>query len=493
MNTFLEISGVVDWSRAQFALTAIYHWLFVPLTLGLGVLCAIFETAYVRTRNEAWRRTARFWMRIFGINFAAGVATGLILEFEFGTAWSNYSHFVGDIFGAPLAIEGIAAFFLEATFLAVMFFGWDRVSKRFHLTATWLTAIGANLSALWILVANAWMQNPVGTAFNPQTARNEMTSFLEVLFSPTAMAKFTHTVTSGFVLGALVVLGISAWYLLRGREKDLAFRSIKVAAIFGFAASLAVLWTGHWSGGNVAKTQPMKLAAMEGLYQGRTHAGLSVVGVLKPGTDAFYFNWQLPGMLSWMAYGQTDAFVPGIRDLVEGNAEHGIEPASVRMGRGRESIAALARYQRALRAGEAVPATIDTTDFGYGYLRSAEELIPPVALVFYSFRVMVGLGALFILLFFICLWRKAVEKRWLQHCLLWSIPLAYAASISGWIVAEVGRQPWAIQGLMPVGVAVSRISAASVQVTFWLFAALFTAMLVAELSILIKQIKIGGR
>ena len=232
---------VVDWSRAQFAMTAIYHWLFVPLTLGLGIICAIMESIYYRTGNEFWKRTTKFWMRIFGINFAIGVATGIILEFEFGTNWSNYSHFVGDIFGAPLAIEGIMAFFLESTFIAVMFFGWNKVSKGFHLTATWLTAIGANLSALWILVANAWMQYPVGMTFNIATARNEMTSFWDVLLSPVALNKFFHTVTSGYVLAAVVVVGISAWFLLRKREGQMAKNSIKVAGIFGLVSSLALL------------------------------------------------------------------------------------------------------------------------------------------------------------------------------------------------------------------------------------------------------------
>ena len=243
---------VVDWSRAQFAMTAIYHWLFVPLTLGLGFICAIMETIYYRTGNEFWKRTVKFWMRIFGINFAIGVATGIILEFEFGTNWSNYSHFVGDIFGAPLAIEGIMAFFMESTFIAIMFFGWNKVSKGFHLASTWLTAIGANLSALWILVANAWMQYPVGMAFNPETVRNEMVDFAAVALSPMAVAKFFHTVLSGWVLGAVFVVGVSCWYLLRKREIEFAKASIKVAAAFGLAASLIVAWTGDISGVQVA-------------------------------------------------------------------------------------------------------------------------------------------------------------------------------------------------------------------------------------------------
>ncbi len=281
--------GMVNWARSQFALTAMYHWLFVPLTLGLSMLCAFFETIYVRTGNEEWKRITRFWMTLFGINFAIGVATGIIMEFEFGTNWSNYSWMVGDIFGAPLAIEGIVAFFLEATFFAVMFFGWDRVSKGFHLFSTWMVAIGSNLSALWILVANGWMQHPVGMAFNPDTVRFEMQNFWEVLFSPVAMAKFTHTTSTSFLVGALFVIAISSWYLLRGRHTVMARRSIIVASAFGLLSSAYVAVTGDESAFANASKQPMKLAAYEGLYKGRTDAPMTVFGIVngakKPGDD----------------------------------------------------------------------------------------------------------------------------------------------------------------------------------------------------------------
>jgi cytochrome bd ubiquinol oxidase subunit I len=261
-------TSLIDWSRAQFALTAMYHWLFVPLTLGLAVIMGLMETFYVTTGKEFWKNTAKFWMKLFGINFAVGVATGLILEFEFGTNWSNYSWFVGDIFGAPLAIEGILAFFMEATFIAVMFFGWNKVSKRFHLASTWLTGLGATISAWWILVANAWMQYPVGMAFNPETVRNEMVDFAAVALSPMAIAKFFHTVLSSWILGAVFVVGISCWYLLRNRQKEFALSSIKVAAAVGLFASLVTAWTGDISGVQVAKVQPMKMAAAEGLHDG---------------------------------------------------------------------------------------------------------------------------------------------------------------------------------------------------------------------------------
>ena len=323
---------LVDWSRAQFALTAIYHWLFVPLTLGLSFILAIMETIYVRTGKEEWKRITRFWMTLFGINFAIGVATGIILEFEFGTNWSNYSWFVGDIFGAPLAIEGILAFFLESTFIAVMFFGWNKVSKKFHLLSTWLVAIGSNLSALWILVANAWMQNPVGMTFNPETARNEMVSFWALLFNPVAVEKFLHTISSGFLLASMFVLGISAWYILRNREVYLAKRSILVAAVFGLLSSLMVAYTGDASARTIARVQPVKFASMEALAEGKNNAGLVAFGILKDGEKKmgdrvmkdFAFKIEIPGLLSVLTGGDRDAYVPGIADHVKGNSSRGI-------------------------------------------------------------------------------------------------------------------------------------------------------------------------
>ncbi len=514
-----DLMNVVDWSRAQFAMTAIYHWLFVPLTLGLGFICAIMETLYYRTGDPFWKRTVKFWMRIFGINFAIGVATGIILEFEFGTNWSNYSHFVGDIFGAPLAIEGIMAFFMESTFIAIMFFGWNKVSKGFHLASTWLTAIGANLSALWILVANAWMQYPVGMTFNPETARNEMTSFWEVLFSPVAMNKFFHTVTSGYVLAAIVVIGISAWFLLKKREEIMARKSMVVAALFGGVSLLLLLWTGDGSAKMIAKVQPMKLASMEALYDGKTGAGLSVIGLLKPEpqrtqeNDIFYFNLEVPKMLSWLSFGDGNAYIPGINDLLNGNPEQGILSTEEKMRRGRIAIETLADYRDARQSGDSIqmastllkfnPETPEGKAFlndyfkyfGYGYFSSPTEVVPPVPLIFYSFRVMVGLGTYFLLLFALVLYLAKKQKLgaypWLNRIMLWSIPLAYLCSVSGWIVAELGRQPWTIQDLLPTVAAVSRVDSTSVMVTFFIFVALFTTLLIAELKIMTKQIQIG--
>ena len=476
-----EMLQSVEWSRAQFALTAIYHWLFVPLTLGLSVLCALMETRYYRTGDPFWRSTTKFWMRLFGINFAIGVATGLILEFEFGTNWSNYSNFVGDIFGAPLAIEGIMA--------------------------------------LWILVANSWMQYPVGCSFNIATVRNEMDSFWDVLFSPVAINKFSHTVTSSFLLAAIFVMGVSAWYLLRGRHRRMARSSIALASVFGLVFALVAAFSGDRSGAIVARVQPMKLAAMEALYDGEEGAPLTVVGLLRPegqrtcDDNAFYFKIGIPKLLSLMSFRSADAFVPGINDLVYGNEERGILSTAEKMSRGRRAIDQLGRYHEAREKGDEaamheVERLFDASTpegaaflrdyyayFGYGYLRSPQETVPNVPLVFYSFRVMVGAGCFFILLCAVVWWLnrrdRLAGKRWLLRVMILSIPLAYLASQAGWIVAEVGRQPWTIQNLLPACVSGSHIAATPVAVTFFIFLALFTVLLAAELAIMLRQIKIG--
>ncbi len=510
--------SLVNWSRAQFALTAIYHWLFVPLTLGLSFILAFMETLYVRTGDEMWKKITKFWMTLFGINFAIGVATGIILEFEFGTNWSNYSWFVGDIFGAPLAVEGIMAFFLESTFVAVMFFGWNKVSKKFHLASTWLVAVGANLSALWILVANAWMENPVGMVFNPDTARNEMNSFSQVIFNPVAVDKFLHTVTSGFVLASVFVIGISSWFLIRKREEMLARKSIYIAGIFGLISALAVAFTGDTSARTLAKVQPVKFAAMEALYEGKTDAGLTVIGALSDNGERIgekkvhdvKMKIEIPGLLSFMTTGRSDGYVPGLKDLINGNPDRGILSVAEMMERGRYARQVLTDYKVAKELGDndsmaTLAAKFEDTDFienyfryfGYSYFEHPWQVIPSVPVIFYAFRVMVGLGFFFILLFILAIWfhrRRTLERnRWFLWLALFSIPLAYLASELGWIVTEMGRQPWIIQNLMPVNVAVSNISAGAVQTTFWLFAVLFTALLTAEISIMVKQIKIGPK
>ena len=503
-----QILTTVDWARAQFALTAMYHWIFVPLTLGLAFLVAFFESIYVKTGNEEWKKLTKFWMTLFGINFAIGVATGIILEFQFGTNWSNYSWMVGDIFGAPLAIEGIFAFFLEATFFAVMFFGWHRVSKRFHLFSTWMVAAGSNLSAVWILVANGWMQFPTGMAFNPDKARFEMQNFWDVALSPVAVHKFTHATSSAFQLASLFVVGISALFLLQKRHQKMAKRSMVVAAVFGFIASIFVAFTGDEAAFNVAHRQPMKLAAIEGLYVGQEKAPIIAAGIInsskKPGDDlpAFYQEVKIPGLLSLLANRDAASFVPGINDLVFGNAERNIVGAEQRMVSGKIAVAELTRYKNAKDNGDAATAVSALAlfnqhkgDLGYGYLNSPAQAAPPVATVFYSFHIMVVLGTLFPLIFLLVLYfafKGTLEyQRWLNLACLFSIFLGYVAQQAGWVVAEVGRQPWAIQGLLPVGVASTNIATSNVQTTFFIFLTLFTALLLAEIRIMLKQIKIG--
>jgi len=509
---------LLDWSRAQFALTAIYHWLFVPLTLGLSFLVAIMETIYVRTGREEWRKITRFWMTLFGINFAIGVATGIILEFEFGTNWSNYSWFVGDIFGAPLAVEGIVAFFLESTFIAVMFFGWHKVSKKFHLFSTWLVAIGSNLSALWILVANGWMQNPVGMVFNPETARNEMISFWAVLFNQVSVDKFLHTLSSSYLLASMFVVGISSWFLIRKREGYMARRSILVAAVFGILASLMTAYTGDESARIISKVQPVKFAAMEALSEGKTNAGLVAFGVLKDSENKigetklkdFIIKIEFPGLLSILTAGDRDAFVPGIADLVKGNHQYKLISFEEKKSRGEMARKALMDYKSAVKSGDSqerdsLKGLFSTQSFqdnyfryfGYSSVEKAEDVIPNISGTFYSFHLMVVLGFFFILLFSLALFYlfkgTLAQNRWFLWVCLLSIPLPYIASELGWIVAELGRQPWIIQDLMPVSKAVSNISSGSVIATFFIFAALFTTLLIAEVSIMVKQIKNGPK
>lgn len=486
-------TALIDWSRAQFALTACYHWVFVPLTLGLAVIMAVMETIYVVKKDEFWKKAAQFWMKIFGINFAVGIATGLILEFEFGTNWSNYSWFVGDIFGAPLAIEGIFAFFMEATFVAVMFFGWNKVGKKFHLASTWLTGIGATISAFWILVANGWMQHPVGMEFNPDTVRNEMVDFWAVATNPVAVTKFFHSVLSGWMTGAVAVIGISCWYLLRKRETRFALASIRIASAVGITGTLAVMITGDRSGVHVAEYQPMKLAAAEGLMDGGQRAPFSIV----PGIE-------IPGMLSILATHDIDGYVPGINDILDGYTDpDGNEhlSAEAKMYKGNAALKAFKEYRQlketdneaAMQARKILEDNMEY--FGYGYIRDRNDLVPNVWLVYWPFRIMVGLGSFLLLLMIAVLFferkGKIVGMKWLQWTALLSIPLVYLAGQAGWVVAEVGRQPWAIQDLLPVNAAVSSLGTGAVKTTFFIFVAVFTLFLAIELNIMFKAIRKG--
>ncbi|MDD4148825.1 MAG: cytochrome ubiquinol oxidase subunit I [Bacteroidales bacterium] len=503
--------SLIDWSRAQFALTAMFHWIFVPLTLGILFIIAIMETVYVKTGNPEWKRITKFWMKLFAINFAIGVATGIILEFEFGTNWSNYSWFVGDIFGAPLAIEGIMAFFMETIFIAVMFFGWNKVSKKFHLASTWLTAVGANLSALWILVANAWMQYPAGMFFNPDTARNEMLNFWEVLLSPVAVNKFLHTVTSGYTLAAIFVIGVSSYFLLRKRETLLAKRSIVIASVFGFISVMALIFTGHGSAVQVATHQPMKLAAMEGLYEGGQEAELIGIAILNPkkavdnDEDPFLFKIGFKGVLSFLIDFDTKTYVPGITDIVYGDEENQILPTSERIAKGKIAMNALIAYKEFKAQGNTEDAKVqydilmdNFEHFGYSYVKDPKDIVPHVPIVFYSFHIMVIFGTMFVLVFLIFAWltiRNKLENFKFAKILyiigIACVPMAYIASEAGWVVAEVGRQPWVIQDLMTVDAGVTNIATGAVQTTFWIFAFIFTGLLIAEVSIMLRFIKDG--
>ena len=496
---------VVDLSRLQFALTALYHFLFVPLTLGLALMLAIMESVYVMTGREIWKQMTRFWGVLFGINFALGVATGITMEFQFGTNWAYYSHYVGDIFGAPLAIEGLMAFFLESTFVGLFFFGWDRLSKLQHLTVTWLTALGANLSALWILIANGWMQNPVGAEFNFQTMRMEVTDFPAVLFNPVAQAKFVHTVSAGYVVGAMFVLSISAYYMLRGRNLQFARRSMTVAASFGLASALSVVVLGDESGYTASANQKMKVAAIESEWETQpAPAAFTVFGLPDMQARRTDFAIRVPFVLGLIATRSIDQQVLGINDLVEQN--------KLRIGRGIQAYAAL----QALRADPQNPDKrarfLDLrSDLGFGLLtlrytgdpakadavmidRAAWSTVPNVPVLFWSFRIMVALGLFFIGLFayafYLASTRRLDRPRFLR-VVLWSLPLPWVATELGWIVAEYGRQPWAIDGVLPTFLGVSSTSAGQVTASLIGFVVLYTGLAVVDVMLMRRTIK-GG-
>ncbi len=497
---------VVELSRLQFALTALYHFLFVPLTLGLSVLLAIMESVYVMTGLRVWRDITIFWGILFGINFAMGVATGITMEFQFGTNWSYYSQYVGDVFGAPLAIEGLMAFFLEATFIGLFFFGWDRLSKPGHLAVTWCVALGSNFSALWILVANAWMQNPVGSHFNPDTIRMEVTDFMAVLFNPVAQSKFVHTVAAGYVTGAVFVLAIGAWYLLQGRHRAFARRSMTVAASFGLASALSVVVLGDESGYNTTENQKVKLAAMEGLWRSEPPpAAFTIFGIPDPERRETRFAIQAPWMLGLIATRSLTTVIPGIFELVD--------DAKARIGHGMEGYAAM----RSLGAAEptaAVRRTIEERqgDLGYALLlrrytddptkatpeqieRAAWDTVPNVPVIFWSFRVMVALGfyfiALFAVMFYVSSRRAFEQRRWLLRLSFWSLPLPWIAAELGWIVAEYGRQPWIIEGVLPTFLAASPIPAGNVWLSLAGFFIFYLALLVVDIFLLVKYVRLG--
>jgi cytochrome d ubiquinol oxidase subunit I len=492
---------LVDLSRLQFAITAMYHFLFVPLTLGLAVILVIMESTFVLTGREIYRDMTKFWGKLFGINFALGVTTGITLEFQFGTNWAYYSHYVGDIFGAPLAIEGLMAFFLESTFIGLFFFGWDRLSKGRHLLVTALMAIGSNLSALWILVANGWMQDPVGAAFNYTTMRMELTDFWAVVFNPTAQAKFVHTVSAGYVTAAIFVLAISSWYLLKGRDLEFARRSFRIAAAFGFASAASVIVLGDESGYTVTESQQTKLAAMEAIWT--THpapAPLTLFAI--PNEKARRNDWavEVPWLMGLIGTRSLTKEIPGIAEIEARNVE--------RVRRGIVAVGALERLRRDRADGEAKRLFEEhKADLGFGLLlkkyvtdvsratqaqvrQAAADTIPSVAPMFWAFRAMVGLGFAFLALFALALYhslRDSFERqRWLLKWALWFLPLPWVAAELGWFVAEYGRQPWTIYGVLPTHLSVSTLSPGSLYGSLAGFIGFYTLLLVVEVYLMLK-------
>ncbi|CZF83800.1 MULTISPECIES: cytochrome ubiquinol oxidase subunit I [Grimontia] len=500
------LTDIVDLSRFQFALTAMYHFLFVPLTLGMAFLLAIMESLYVMTDKQIYKDMTKFWGKLFGINFALGVATGLTMEFQFGTNWAYYSHYVGDIFGAPLAIEALMAFFLESTLVGMFFFGWDRLSKRQHLTVTWLTAIGSNFSALWILVANGWMQNPVGAEFNFESMRMEMVSFAEVVLNPVAQVKFVHTVAAGYTTGAMFVLGISAYYLLKGRDVAFARRSFAIAASFGMAGILSTIVLGDESGYELGDVQKVKLAAIEAEWHTEpAPAAFTVFGFPNQETMETDYAIKIPYVMGIIATRSLDKQVTGLHDIVD---EH---EARIRNG-----MIAYGLLEK-LRAGERTPenlAAFDDVkkDLGFGLLlkeqtpnvvdateaqikQAAQDSIPQVAPLFWSFRIMVACGFAMLFIFGMSFYQtcrqKIDEKPWLLKLAVLGIPLPWIACEAGWFVAEYGRQPWAVGEILPVHMAASNLPASEIITSLVAIVTLYTVFLIAEVYLMVKFARLG--
>ncbi|MEP3047525.1 MAG: cytochrome ubiquinol oxidase subunit I [Roseibium sp.] len=504
--------SVVDLSRFQFAMTALYHFLFVPLTIGLAVLLATMETVYVMTGREIWKRMVKFWGTLFGINFVLGVATGLTMEFQFGMNWAYFSQYVGDVFGAPLAIEGLMAFFMEATFVGLFFFGWDRLSRRQHLAATWAVAIGTNFSALWILIANGWMQHPVGSVFNPDTMRMEVTSFFDVLFNPVAQAKFVHTVSAGYVVASIFMIGISCWYMLKGRHLQIAKRSLAVASAFGFASALSVVVLGDESGYEANLNQKMKLATIEAMWETEpAPASFNLIALPDMENRENIFAIEVPYVMGLIATRSLDTVIPGIKELVERSKD--------RIRQGAIAWDALTKIrENPETVSKDVRETFrqNSNSLGYAYLlmpytdnlleattaqidEAAWSTVPNVFPMFYSFRIMVACGFFFILLTAVFFYHSSTGKldllrekrRWILHVGVWSIPLPWIACEMGWFVAEYGRQPWMIESMLPTSAGVSSLSVPEVLMTMAGFIALYSVLLVIEITLMLKYIKIG--
>ena len=502
----LPTESFVELSRWQFALTVLYHFIFVPLTLGLSWILFIMESVYVMTGKQVYKDMTRFWGKLFGINFALGVTTGITLEFQFGTNWAYYSHYVGDIFGAPLAIEGLMAFFLESTFVGLFFFGWDRLSKRAHLLVTFLVALGSNLSALWILIANAWMQHPVGAAFNFETMRMELTSFKELFFNPVAQVKFVHTVGAGYVTASIFVLAVSSWYLLKGRDTAFARRSFAVAAGFGLASILSVIVLGDETGYEVGKVQKVKLAAMEAEWETEPPpSAFTLFGFPHQEKQETEAEIKIPWLGGIIVTRSIDKPVPGIKDII---AESG--------QRIRSGMVAYEHLEK-IRGGDRSETNLmefnnNKENLGYGLLlkrytprvvdatdeqinQAALGTIPNVAAMFWMFRIMVGLGfymlALIALSFYFCARRVFDQKRWLLKLLLFSLPVPWIAAELGWIVAEYGRQPWTIGEVLPTFLSTSTLSKGDIIGSLIALIALYTIFLVVEMYLMVKFVRLG--
>ncbi|RYC10949.1 cytochrome ubiquinol oxidase subunit I [Ciceribacter ferrooxidans] len=499
---------IVELSRLQFAMTAMYHFLFVPLTLGLSIIVAIMETVYVMTDRPIWRQMTKFWGTLFGINFVLGVSTGITMEFQFGMNWSYYSHYVGDIFGAPLAVEGLMAFFLEATFVGLFFFGWDKLSKRAHLVVAWLVAIGSNLSALWILIANGWMQNPVGAEFNPMSMRMEMTSFFDVVFNQVAQAKFVHTVSAGYVTASVFVLGVSAWYLLKGRHTELARRSIAVAASFGLASALSVVVLGDESGYSVTHDQKMKLAAIEGMWETQpAPASFTLVGIPDQEARETHYALHIPYVMGLIGTRSLTGEIPGIDELVK--------QAEERIRSGQIAYDALMTY----RANKGVvPDEVraifeeHSKDLGFALLlkryiddprqasedqikMAANDTVPTVWPLFWAFRLMVALGFSFIAVMAWFFWMASFRRMQFPRIALWLaviiIPTPWIAAELGWFVAEFGRQPWTVDGVLPTALSASHLSVTELLITLAGFVLFYTVLFVIEMGLMLKYIRKG--
>jgi cytochrome d ubiquinol oxidase subunit I len=500
--------GILELSRLQFAMTAMYHFLFVPLTLGLSILVAIMETVYVMTNRPIWRQMTKFWGSLFGINFVLGVATGITMEFQFGMNWSYYSHYVGDVFGAPLAIEGLMAFFLEATFVGLFFFGWDRLSKVAHLVVAWLVALGTNLSALWILIANGWMQNPVGAKFNPMTMRMEMTDFYAVLFNDVAQAKFVHTVSAGYVVAAVFVIGVSAWYLLKNRHVDLARRSIAVGASFGLLSALSVVVLGDESGYSATHSQKMKLAAVEAMWE--THpapAPFTAFGFPDQEARETKYAIHIPFVMGLIGTRSLNTEIPGIDKLVA-QAENRIRSGLVAY----DALMTIRAQRQAAPAEVTARFEEHSRDLGFAFLlrkyvddprtaseeqilKAAADTVPTVWPLFWAFRIMVGLGMAFILTMAYFFWRASFCRMNFPRPALWlavvMIPAPWIAAEMGWFVAEYGRQPWTVDGILPTAMSVSQLSVTEVALTLAGFVLFYSVLFVIEMKLMLKYIRKG--